>query len=123
MGLLGWLWLASPFALIGLISRDPELLRLVAQHHRRCQIWGWSGVAMMVLGTILVPGWVGKLMFVVGTPLAGLAVWGRRDGGDEGGEHEPDVPPIDWDEFERSFRAYARRRGRPPRRPRTPSPG
>jgi hypothetical protein len=123
MALIGWLWLGSPFLLIALISRDPELLRLVAIHHRRCQIAGWSGVAVMLLGVTLVPGWPGRVMFVLGTPLAGLAVWGRRDGGDDGGQEAPDVPPIDWDEFERSFWSYVRRRGRPPRRPRTPSPG
>ena len=121
MALLGWLWLVSPFAVIAMISGDPDLLRLVALHHRRCQVIGWAGVAMMVLGTTLVPGWVGRLMFVIGTPLGGLAVWACGGGGDEGGDDEPDVPPIDWDAFERSFWSHVRRRGRPPRRPRAPS--
>jgi hypothetical protein len=120
MALIGWLWLASPFVLIGLISRDPELRRAVAVHHRRCRIIGWTGVAMMLTGAILVGGWVGSLMFVIGTPLGGLAVWARGDDGDDGGDEGPDVPPIDWDQFERSFWSHVRRRGRP-RRPRTPA--
>jgi hypothetical protein len=121
MPLLGWLWLASPFALIGLISHDPHLLALVSKHHRRCQVIGWSGAAIMLLGVMLVSGAAGDLMFIIGTPLVGLAVWACGDDGD-GGEPS-DVPPIDWDDFERSFWAHVRRRGGPPRRPRAPSAG
>jgi len=121
MSLLGWLWLASPFALIGLISHDPELLALVGEHHKGCRVVGWTGAAMMLLGVTVVPGVVGLLMFAIGTPSAGLAVWGHRDDGDDGGDSPPDFPPFDWDAFERGFHAYVRRRGRSSRRPRTPS--
>jgi hypothetical protein len=120
--LLGWLWLASPFVVITVISHDPRLLALIAAHHTRCMVAGWTGVAMMVLGVTVMPGALGALMFWVGTPLAGLAVWLRRDDGDGGGE-DPDVPPVNWDEFERSFWAHVRRHGPAPRRPRAPSPG
>lgn len=122
MTLLGWLWLASPFAVIGVISHDRRLLALLASHHGPCMVAGWGGVVMMVLGVTVVPDPLGTAMFWVGTPLAGLAVWLRRDddGGGEGGD-EPDVPPVDWDEFERSFWAHVRRRGRSPRRPRAPT--
>jgi hypothetical protein len=120
MALLGWLWLASPFIVIGVISRDPELLALVSLHHRRCTTAGWIGVGMMVLGAALISGVVGAILFLFGTPLAGLAVWGLRDDGHEDDEQGPDTPPIDWGEFERSFWAYARRR---PRHPRVPSAG
>lgn len=121
MGLLGWLWLVSPFVVIGLISQDPELLALVGEHHQRCRVVGWTGATMMLLGVTLVPGVVGVLMFVIGTPLAGLAVWGHRDDGNHGGDSPPDVPPFDWDAFERGFRAYVRRHGRSRRRPRSTS--
>ena len=121
MTLLGWLWLASPFAVIGVISHDRRLLAQVAAHHTGCMAAGWSGVAMMVLGVTVVPDPLGTAMFWVGTPRAGLAVWLRRDDGGGGGDDEPDVPPVDWDEFERSFWAHVRRRGGTPRRPRTPS--
>lgn len=121
MALFGWLWLASPFAVIGLISRDPELLALVSVHHKRCRTAGWTGAAMMLCGALLISGLVGSIMFLIGTPLAGLAVWGLRDDGDEGDGSPPDVPPINWGEFERSFWAYARRRGRRSRHPRVPS--
>jgi hypothetical protein len=120
MALLGWLWLASPFAVIALISHDPELLALVGAHHRRCQAAGWTGAAIMVLGVTLVPGPVGSIMFVIGAPLCGLVVWARGDDDDDGGEPPPDVPPILWDQFERSFWAYVRGGGRSGR-PRTPS--
>jgi hypothetical protein len=123
MALLGWLWLASPFVVIALISHDPELLALVCAHHGRCQVLGWTGAAIMLLGVALVPGPVGSVMFVIGTPLVGLAVWARGDDGDDGGERPPDVPPIDWGEFERSFWAYVRGRGGRSGRPRTPSAG
>jgi hypothetical protein len=120
--LLGWLWLASPFAVIAVISHHPPLQAQVAAHHRRCMVAGWGGAAMMVLGITLIPDPLGTAMFWVGTPLAGLAVWLRRDDDDGGeGDDEPDVPPVDWDEFERSFWAHVRRRGRSPRRPRSPT--
>jgi hypothetical protein len=120
--LLGWLWLVSPFIVIAMISHDPELLALVSTHHRRCQLAGLAGAAIMLLGVAVVPGPFGALMFVIGTPAVGLTVWTRRDDGGGGDEPPPDVPPIDWDEFERSFWAHVRRRGGPPRRPRAPSP-
>ena len=121
MPLLGWLWLASPFVLIALISHDPELLALVSAHYKGCLAAGWTGVAMMVFGVTLVPGVLGSLMFLIGTPLAALAVWGRRDDGDDGGEWPPDIPPINWGEFERSFWVYVRGGGGRSRGPRTPS--
>lgn len=121
MTLLGWLWLASPFVLIAVITQDQRLRELVAQHYERCRAAGWAGAAMMMLGTMVVPGPLGRLMFWIGTPLVGLVVWLRPDEGDDGGEEGPDVPPVDWGEFERSFWAHVRRRGRPPQRPRTPS--
>jgi hypothetical protein len=117
---MGWLWLGSPFVVIAVISHDRRLLRQVALHHTGCLVVGWTGVTMMCLGVALMPDLLGTLMFWVGTPMAGLAVWLRRDdGGGGGGGGEPDVPPIDWDDFERSFWADVRRRGA--RRPRAPS--
>ncbi len=122
VALMGWLWLGSPFVVIAVISRDRRLLRQVAVHHTGCLAVGWTGVAMMCLGVALMPGLLGTLMFWVGTPLAGLAVWLRRDSDDDDdGGGGPDVPPIDWDDFERSFWANVRRRPGAPRRPRTPS--
>ena len=123
MALLGWLWLGSPFVVIALISHDRRLLARVAAHHTRCLAAGWTGVTMMCLGVALMPAPIGTAMFWVGTPLAGLAVWLRRDdgGGGGGGGEGPDLPPVDWDEFERSFRAHVRGPDRSPRGPRTPS--
>ena len=121
MAMLGWLWLASPFVVIAVISHDRRLLAQVAAHHTGCLVAGWTGVAMMCLGVALMPAPLGEAMFWLGTPMAGLAVWLRRDDdGGEGGE-DPDVPPFDWGEFERSFRAYVRGRRGPARRPQTPS--
>jgi len=122
VAVVGWLWLGSPFVVIALISHDRRLLRQVTVHHSGCLTAGWTGVVMMCLGVALMPGLLGMVMFWVGTPMAGLAVWLRRDdGGGGGGDDDPDVPPIDWDEFERSFWAHVRRRGgpRPPRAPLT----
>jgi hypothetical protein len=121
VALLGWLWLGSPFVVIALISHDQRLLGLIAAHQTRCLAAGWTGVAMMCLGVALMPTALGATMFWVGTPLAGLAVWRRRDEGDGPGGDDPDVPPVDWDEFERSFWAHVRRRGPMSRRPRSPS--
>ena len=121
MTLVGWLWLASPFVVRTVIPHDRRLLAQVAAHHTACLIIGWTGGVMMLLGVTLVPEPLGGVMFWVGTPLAGLAVWLCRDGGDGGGPDEPDVPPVDWDQLERSFWAHVRRGGRAPRRPRTPS--
>jgi hypothetical protein len=64
MALLGWLWLASPFAVIALIAHDPQLRALVGTHHRRCQAAGWSGAAMMIFGAALIPGTLGSMMFL-----------------------------------------------------------
>lgn len=122
VALMGWLWLVSPFVVIGLISHDRRLLRQITIHHSLCLAAGWTGVAMMCLGVALMPSLLGTLMFWVGTPMAGLAVWLRPDdGGGGGGGDDPDIPPINWDEFERSFWAHVRRGARAPRRPRTPS--
>ena len=123
MALAGWLWLGSPFALIAMISHDQRLLRLVAIHQSRCQAAGWTGAAMMLLGATVVPGAVGSAMFWIGTPLAGLTVWLRGDDGGDGGDPDPDIPPFNWDEFERSFWAHVRSGGAPTRRPRVPSRG
>ena len=121
VALVGWLWLGSPFVVIAVISHDPRLLRQVAIHHTRCLTAGWIGVAMMCLGVASMPSLPGTLMFWLGTPLAGLAVWLRRDDDGGGGGEDPDVPPFDWDEFERSFRAHVRRRGPSRGAPRTPT--
>lgn len=121
MALLGWVWLVSPFVLIALVNHDQQLQRLVSSHYARCRATGWTGAAMMVLGAALAPAALGEVLFVLGTPLTGLVVFLRRDDDDGGDEDEPDVPPVDWDEFARSFRAYVR--GRSPRRPRVPSAG
>lgn len=112
MAVLGWFWLVSPFVLIAVISHDPNMRELVGVHHRRCQAIGSAGVAAMVLGAAAVPGPLGSVLFGLGTPLSGLIVWMRRDGGDDS-EDGRDHPPPNWDDFERSFWAYVRRRNRP----------
>jgi hypothetical protein len=114
---LGWLWLASPFALIAVISRDAQMRELVAVHSKRCRAIGWAGVVAMFLGVALLPDEPGSMLFGVGTPLSGLVVWTHRDERDDLGDAEPQDLPPDWGEFERSFRAYADRRERPPSRP------
>jgi hypothetical protein len=119
MDVLGWLWLASPFVVMVLISRDRQLQLLFASHYARCRAVGWTGAAMMILGGALVSTTLGKVMFALGTPLSGLVVFLRRDDRDEGDEDDPDVPPVDWDEFELSFWAHVHQRA--PRRPRAPS--
>ena len=115
MGLLGWLWLVSPFLVIALIAHDRPMQSWVASHYDSCRLIGWAGVVMMFLGVALAPDVLGILMFIVGTPLVGLVVW-LRDDRDDGGEGEPDEPPIDWDDLERSLSGPAGRR-RPPRSP------
>jgi hypothetical protein len=120
MALLGWLWLGTPFAVIGLISQNEQLRTLVAVHYTRCRAAGWTGVLMMCLGAVIMPDTLGTMMFFIGAPLSGLAVWLRNDGWDDGGESS-DLPPFDWDAFERSFWAYVRGQRRHPTRPRTPS--
>jgi hypothetical protein len=121
MALIGWLWLASPFAVIGLISHDRELLAVVSAHHHRARAIGWTGVVITLLSVAVVPGWAGWMMYLIGLPVAGLVVWGLRDDGDGGGGSAPDLPPINWGEFERSFSEYVRRRGGRSPRPRVPS--
>lgn len=119
---LGWLWLASPFVLIAVISRDSNMRELVAVHTGRCRALGVAGVAAMFLGVALLPDEIGTMLFGIGTPLTGLLVWTRRDDGDDGGEEGPAEPPPDWGDFERSFWDYVRRRNRPPSRPQAPTP-
>jgi hypothetical protein len=119
---LGWLWLLSPFVVIALVAHDAELRKWVTTHYDGCRVAGWMGVAMMFAGAGLASALIGTLMFVFGTPLVGLIAFLRPDGEDEGGggNGDPHVPPIDWDEFERSFWGHVRR-GRLPRLPRTPT--
>lgn len=119
---LGWLWLASPFVLIAVISRDRNMRELVAVHINRCRAAGSAGAAAMFLGVALLPDEIGSMLFGIGTPLIGLLVWTPRDDGDDsGGEGPQDVPP-DWGDFERSFWEYVRRRDRTPNRPHAPTP-
>jgi hypothetical protein len=120
MVLLGWMWLGTPFAVIALISHDERLRMLVNVYCTPCRAAGWTGAAMMCLGAVIMPEVLGTMMFIFGTPLSGLAVWLRNDGGDDGGESS-DVPPFDWDAFERSFWAHVRRQRLQPHRPREPS--
>lgn len=120
MAVLGWVWLSSPFALIALVSRNPSLQRLVASHYAHFLAAGWTGAVMMFVGAAVVPGPLGTAMFTVGTPLTGLVVFLRRDDGDDGGGDEADGPPVDWNEFERSFWTHVRgdrSPHRPPGRP------
>jgi hypothetical protein len=121
MATLGSLWLISPFVVIGVILHDLELRELVALHHSRCLAMGWAGVALMLLGVMLVPEAIGWVMFVLGTPLVGLVVWRRPDDGDDAGDDRPAPPPVDWDEFERSFWAHVRQRGSRPHQPQAPT--
>ena len=121
MALLGWLWLISPFVVIAVIAHDPDLQRGVANHLAQARVAGCIGALMMFLGAVVVPGAFGATMFALGTPLVGLLAFIRRDDGDDGGEDGPDTPPVDWDEFERSFWGHVRHGGRSPRRPRSPS--
>jgi hypothetical protein len=118
--LLGWVWLVSPFVVIALVAHDAQLQRFVAAHYDHCRAAGWAGVVMMFAGAALAPVAPGIVMFTIGTPLVGLVVW-LRDDGNDGGEGEPDSPPLDWHEFERSFWAHVRSRRRLPRNPRTPT--
>lgn len=121
MSLLGWLWLATPFILIGVISHDRNMRELIAEHRWRCHAIGWAGVAAMYIGVAVLPGAAGTMLYGIGAPLSGLIVWTSRDGRDDGGEKHPDGIPPDWDDFERSFRDYVMRRSRGPRRPRAPA--
>jgi hypothetical protein len=121
MAMLGWLWLISPFVVIGVILHDQGLRKLVALHHRGCLVTGWAGVAFMLVGAMVVPEALGWVAFVLGTPLVGLVVWRRPDDGDDGDDERTAPPPVDWNEFERSFWAYVRRSGSRPREPRTPT--
>jgi hypothetical protein len=122
MELLGWLWLVSPFVLIALIAHDSELQKGVASHLGQARAAGCVGALAMFLGATVVPGAIGATMFALGTPLVGLLAFIRRDDRDDGGgEEPPDTPPVDWDEFERSFRSHVGRRQPAPRRPRSPS--
>jgi hypothetical protein len=122
MVLLGWIWLGTPFVVIALISHDEQLRMLLNVYYTPCRAAGWTGAVMMCVGAVIMPQALGTVMFIVGTPLSGLAVWLRNDGGDDGGEGS-DVPPVDWDAFERSFWAHVRSQRRRPRRPRAPSVG
>ena len=119
---LGWLWLASPFVLIAVISRDRNMRELIAIHNARCRTIGFAGVAAMFFGVALIPDTLGSMLFGIGTPLTGLLVWTPGKDGDDGGEDGPEELPPDWGDFERSFWAYVRRRNRPPSRPRAPTP-
>jgi hypothetical protein len=121
MALFEWLWLFSPFLVIGAIALEPRLLKLVGRHHTVCRRAGWCGLGMLLLAVCGVSGWIGQVMFLVGTPLVGLAVWRLPDDRNDGGEDAPAVvPPFDWDDFERAFRAHVRT-GHRPQRPRSPS--
>ena len=122
MSLLPWVWLATPFVLIAVISHDSNMRDLISVHHRRCRMIGWAGVAAMILGATVVGSAFGMLLFGFGTPLTGLAVWTPRDDHGDGGDRDPDAPlPEGWDDFERAFWAHVRG-GLPPRRPRAPAP-
>jgi hypothetical protein len=121
VSLLGWLWLLSPFVLIGVISHDSNMRELISAYPARCHAIGWCGALAMLLGAALVPGTFGTMLFGIGTPLVGLIVWTPRDDGGGGGDGGPDVPP-DWDDFERAFRAYSPRDRRPSDTPHAPLP-
>jgi hypothetical protein len=121
MALLGWLWLGSPFVLIAVIAHDRELQKGIANNLGQARAAGCLGALTMVLGAVVASGALGATMYALGTPFVGLLAFTRRDDDDGGGEDGPEEPPRDWDDFERLFWAYVRRRQRQPRRPRSPS--
>ena len=112
MSVLGWLWLLSPFVLIGVISHDSNMRGLISAYPARCQAIGVCGAVAMIFGATLVPGMAGSMLFGVGTPLVGLLVWTPGDDGGGGGGDDEDPPPG-WDDFERSFWVHVRRSRRP----------
>ena len=119
MSVLGWLWLASPFVLIAVISHDSNMRELISTYPKLCQAIGCGGAIAMLLGAALVPGMFGSMLFGLGTPLVGLLVWTPRDD-DGGGGEDGEQPPAEWDDFEGAFWAYVRRNRRPPSRPHAP---
>ncbi len=87
----------------------------------RQQVLGWLLIALPLPLTVVVelfaplPPAFAETTFVAGVTAfaAGSLLVLRRDGRDEGrGTVDPETPPW-WPEFEREFRAYARRSSRP----------
>ena len=115
MTLFGIVWIVTaPYLTGGLVAFWPRANRIVAQHIAPAMTVGWSALAIVLVGTIVVGGHVGAWVAVTAAPLVGLAYWARGDGSDGGDDpprDEPEGPEppsdwIDWDAFERVRRHW-----------------
>jgi hypothetical protein len=126
MAMVSLLWLVvAPLGTGYFVAHSPRGNRFVARCYWPCLAVGWIGVALLVVGGVLLHGPLGTLAVFVGAPLAGLSFWSRRDG-DGGGEppdDDPDPMPPDWDweRFYSDLRDFTDARGRPRGGDREPS--
>jgi hypothetical protein len=110
--------LVSPFAVAAVVGSSQVARGLVGALHPGPSVVGWVGALLLAAGSLSLAS---STAMLVGAPLAGLTIWSRSGGSDDGGgegpgpepDDDPDGPGVDWDEFEHAFRSYARDTRRP----------
>lgn len=115
---LAWITLSPYFAGLA-VWRSDVARRMIGRHLALAAAIGWSALAVLLAGVLVVSGQTGIMAALIAAPFGGLAFWIRRDGGggDDGPPPEPppeDVPPsgdrVDWDDFRRKLDDWSRER-------------
>jgi hypothetical protein len=113
------LWLLSPFATGALLGSWPRARRLAGRHYAALVLLGLSGLALVVLGTFVLPRPGSLVALAIGGPLSGLSFWARRgDDEDDGPEPddddpEPPSPGGDWERIVRELERHVERHDPP----------
>src|SRR6478609_5345657 len=119
MVVVGIAWIVStPYCLGLAVASSEGVNKLVASHLPLAATVGWSAVAALLLGVLVVGGNAGLLIAACAAPFAGLAffVAGRRRDGGSGRPERDDQPTpgdaVDWDLFMRELQDWRDDRAR-----------
>ena len=124
----------TPFVSGALFGSSARARRFAGRHYIGVVRVGWTGLALVLLGALVLSRPASLVALGLGGPLSGLSFWSRRERGDDGeqDDDDPERPPPsgDWERIVRDLERDLDRHGPPgtegkpqfPRPERRPSP-